>query len=98
MEPAMKRRQWAAIVLLVLCMLFLLGGCVPHRAASADAAGFFTGIWHGWIAPVSLVLSFFGDYQIYEAHNTGFPYNLGFYMAIISGFGGLALFRRKHKD
>lgn len=94
----MKKRQWAAIVLLVLCMLFLLGGCVPHRAASADAAGFFTGIWHGWIAPVSLVLSFFGDYQIYEAHNTGFPYNLGFYMAIISGFGGLALFRRKHKD
>ena len=63
-----------------------------------DAAGFFTGIWHGWIAPVSLVLSLFGDYQIYEANNTGFFYNLGFYMAIISGFGGLALFRRKHKD
>ena len=62
------------------------------------AAGFFTGIWHGWIAPVSLVLSLFGDYQIYEANNTGFFYNLGFYMAIISGFGGLALFRRKHKD
>ena len=80
----MKKRQWAAIVLLVLCMLFLLGGCVPHRVASADAAGFFTGIWHGWIAP--------------EANNTGFFYNLGFYMAIISGFGGLALFRRKHKD
>lgn len=60
--------------------------------------GFFTGIWHGWIAPVSLVLSLFGDYQIYEANNTGFFYNLGFYMAIISGFGGLALFRRKHKD
>lgn len=76
----------------------LLGGCVPHRVASADAAGFFTGIWHGWIAPVSLVLSLFGDYQIYEANNTGFFYNLGFYMAIISGFGGLALFRRKHKD
>ena len=63
MEPAMKKRQWAAIVLLVLCMLFLLGGCVPHRVASADAAGFFTGIWHGWIAPVSLVLSLCGDYQ-----------------------------------
>ena len=86
----MKKRQWAAIVLLVLCMLFLLGGCVPHRVASADAVG--------WIAPVSLVLSLFGDYQIYEANNTGFFYNLGFYMAIISGFGGLALFRRKHKD
>lgn len=50
----------------------LLGGCVPHRVASADAVGFFTGIWHGWIAPVSLVLSLFGDYQIYEANNTGF--------------------------
>ena len=71
MEPAMKKRQWAAIVLLVLCMLFLLGGCVPHRVASADAAGFFTGIWHGWIAPVSLVLSLFGDYQIYEAKCMG---------------------------
>ena len=94
----MKKRQWAAIVLLVLCMLFLLGGCGPHRVASADAVGFNPGIWHGWIAPVSLVLSLFGAYQIYEANNTGFFYNLGFYMAIISGFGGLALFRRKHKD
>ncbi|HIT52711.1 MAG TPA: hypothetical protein IAD07_02090 [Candidatus Fimivicinus intestinavium] len=93
----MKERQWIAILLLALCLLLLLGGCVPHRAPSADAAGFFTGIWHGWIAPVSLVLSFFGDYQLYESHNTGFPYNLGFYMAIISGFGGLALFRGKKK-
>lgn len=94
----MKKRQWLAIALLLVCLLFLLSGCIPHRTASADAAGFFTGIWHGWIAPISLILSFFGNYQIYEAHNTGFPYNLGFYMAIISGFGGLALFRRKQND
>jgi len=30
---------------------------------------------------------------MFEFHNTGLGYNLGFYMAVISGFGGLAFFR-----
>jgi hypothetical protein len=34
---------------------------------------------------------------MYEVHNSGFFYDLGFYMAIISGFGGLSLNRKRKK-
>ncbi len=58
-------------------------------------AGFFSGIWHGWIAPVSLLLGILNpSIRVYEAANTGWWYDFGFYMAIISGFGGLSLIRR----
>ena len=92
----MKKR--IVLICLLAASLLLLTGCIPGGGANtqADPAGFFWGIWHGWIAPVSLVFSFFNDYNsIYEVYNTGFTYNLGFYIAVISGFGGLSLFRRK---
>lgn len=67
-------------------------------------AGFFWGIWHGWLAPLSLIIGIFVDnIRVYEVMNTGWWYDLGFYMAIISGFGGLSFARRrsvrvKHKS
>ena len=52
-------------------------------AHSADAhgrvAGILLGIWHGIISPVTLVISFFNQgVQMYEVHNDGSLYNLGF--------------------
>ena len=84
---------WAGIAMVLL--ITLLTGCIPSNVPADDPAGFFSGIWHGWIAPFSLVLSIFTDARIYEVNNTGFFYDLGFYMAIISGFGSLALSRKK---
>ncbi|MEW6653145.1 MAG: hypothetical protein AB1394_06705, partial [Bacteroidota bacterium] len=61
-------------------------------------AGFFTGVWHGWIAPISLIMGLFNpEIRVYEINNTGWWYDFGFYIAIISGFGGISLFR-KNKD
>jgi hypothetical protein len=87
-------------VLLVLVML-LVSGCVPGdgKANPENKAGFFWGIWHGWVAPVSLIISLFNRaIRIYEVHNSGWWYDLGYYMAVISGFGGLALFRKKKHE
>lgn len=93
--------------LLVLTAFLLIGslfiaGCFPVDGGRPgdDRAGFFTGIWHGWIAPISIVLGIFdSQIRVYEVHNTGWWYDLGYYMAIISGFGGLSLLRRnKEKD
>ena len=98
MKKNMKLILMAAAVLSVV---FLLSGCMPGDGANSfsNPAGFFTGIWHGWLAPVSLVFSFINDkYAIYESFNTGFTYDLGYYMAIISGFGTLALSRKKKKS
>lgn len=77
-----------------------LSGCFPGGGSYSafEPAGFFTGIWHGWIAPLSLILGFFtDDITLYESNNTGWWYDLGFYMAVISGFGGIALSRKSDK-
>lgn len=81
----------------MVLLITMLTGCIPSNVPADDPAGFFSGIWHGWIAPLSLVLSIFTDVRIYEVNNTGFFYDLGFYMAIISGFGSLALSRKKKR-
>ena len=95
----MKKRILVAFLLTVGVMV-LFTGCVPGGGSYGpqNPAGFFWGIWHGWIAPVSLILSLFNDqYSIYEVYNTGFFYDLGFYVAIISGFGGLSLIRGRSR-
>jgi hypothetical protein len=90
------------IAILMLLLLVALCGCFPGGGTSStnNPAGFFTGIWHGWIAPVSLIVGLFkDDIRIYEPYNIGWWYDLGFYISIISGFGGIALSRRdKHRN
>ncbi|MEG0979678.1 MAG: hypothetical protein RR911_06920 [Oscillospiraceae bacterium] len=93
-----RKSQIIAIVVLVFLFCFAMAGCMPQDVPSTDTAGFFSGVWHGWIAPISLIASIFTDARIYETNNNGFFYDLGFYMAIISGFGGLAFSRRKSYD
>ena len=86
------------LLILVFLVLFVLVGCIPGDGSYSQMkpAGLLSGIWHGWIAPVSLILSIFNkSISIYESINTGFAYDFGFYMAIISGFGGLSLARKK---
>lgn len=87
-------------ILIALILVVLVSGCVPGGGSHSakNPAGFFSGIWHGWIAPVTLVWGLFeSNIRIYELHNTGWWYDLGFYISIISGFGGLSFFRRKRQ-
>lgn len=87
------------ILLAVIAVTMLaLTGCIPGdgRNTTDELAGFFWGIWHGWIAPISLIIGIFKDHiRVYEVHNTGWWYDVGFYMAVISGFGGISFTRRK---
>jgi len=94
----MKKYIGFAGMLVFVCLC--LTGCVPGDGTNSAGhlAGIFSGIWHGWIAPFSLIYSLFDDkVGIYEVYNNGFLYDLGFYMAVISGFGGLAFARKKKK-
>jgi len=63
---------------------------------TADAhdliAGIWLGAWHGFISPVTLVLSFFNkNVQMYEVHNNGNLYNLGFFLGVAIVFVILGL-------
>lgn len=95
----MKQKQKIILLLiLTVAVMMLLSACIPGDGKhTADRpAGFFWGIWHGWIAPISLIGGIFnGNIRLYEVMNTGWWYDLGFYMAIISGFGGLSFARRR---
>lgn len=49
----------------------------------ANPAGFFTGIWHGLLAPWSLIARWFFDgVQMYVFANTGWFYDLGFLIGV----------------
>jgi len=92
----MKVKLYIAIAILLLTLL--ISSCAAGNSGHNKdyRAGFFRGIWHGWIAPVSLIWHFFNpQVRIYEVHNTGWSYDFGFYIAVISGFGGLSLSRKK---
>ena len=58
----------------------------PQLGQPDDAgrvSGFVQGLWHGIISPVMAVGSFFNPaMQIYEVHNTGRDYNLGFLLGV----------------
>jgi hypothetical protein len=54
-----------------------------------NVAGFWQGLWHGIIAPVTFVISLFSEnVSIYEVYNNGGWYNLGFLLGLIIIFGG----------
>jgi len=85
----MKRR----VPLIVACVLaaILVSSCLPGdgRNTSANPAGFLSGFWHGIVAPVSLVVQIFKPtIRVYEVANTGFWYDLGFWLALSGGAGG----------
>jgi len=97
----MKTKPKKILLLLgVLSLSMLMVSCVPGDASysTAKPANFLSGIWHGWIAPISLILGLFNkSHRVYEVINSGWWYDFGFYIAIISGFGGLSLSRKKKK-
>ncbi len=88
------------IIFFLLIMIFLFG-CIPGdgKHTIIKPAGFFWGIWHGWIAPISLIVQIFNyDIRVYERNNSGWWYDFGFYIAILGGFGGLSLTRKRKKS
>ena len=96
----MKHYKKISILAFIIAVTFIFTSCIPGGGNYSvdNPAGFFTGVWHGWIAPFSLILGLFNrDITIYESFNTGWWYDFGFYISIIAGFGGIQLVRNKNK-
>lgn len=96
----MFRTRTTVRLMALATMMVLLTACAAGTDSFSDQrAGFLFGVWHGWIAPVAIIWHFLFDdsVRIYETNNTGIWYDVGFYMAIISGFGSLSLSRRTRR-
>lgn len=84
------------IVVVVVAATLVLAGCAPGPNPSVDApdaegrvAGFWLGLWHGFILLFTFVASLFSDHVfVYEAHNSGHLYDLGFLFGVMLFFGG----------
>ena len=71
---------------------------VNQPDANGRVARAVAGLWHGIIAPVTLVISFFNsDVQMYEVHNAGSEYDLGFLLGLAIVIAVLGLLVRTRR-
>ncbi|HEY7098301.1 MAG TPA: hypothetical protein VH437_16370 [Terriglobales bacterium] len=83
-------------VLVLVLLLSILAGCAPGpnsfkkmATEHGEIAGFWLGLWQGFIAPLVFVASLFkNDLNIYEVHNNGAWYNFGYLFGLACFFGG----------
>jgi hypothetical protein len=76
--------------------LFLVASCAPTvvtpdstPGTDGDVAGFWKGLWHGFIMLFTFIISLFKDnVGIYESNNSGNLYNLGYLLGVMIFFGG----------
>jgi hypothetical protein len=92
-------------VLMMSMMVLAISGCAagPNELVNTpdkegNVAGFWKGLWHGFISPFTFVISLFSNtVHIYEIHNNGGWYNFSFLLgaSIIFGGGGGGAARRR---
>lgn len=86
------RRSWMVLFALVMVLAACAPGVNPEvgmAAVDGGVAGFWQGLWHGFIAPITFVISLFTDgVNIYDVHNSGNWYDFGFVLGAGILFGG----------
>ena len=73
---------------LALVPLVLLAACATQAgtAIAPESPGFFAGLWHGFIFPLSWLLSVFArpdQVAIYAVPNNGGWYDFGYFLGIV---------------
>ncbi|MFZ5966865.1 MAG: hypothetical protein ACOYVK_06795 [Bacillota bacterium] len=69
-------------------ILAVAGPNSKYKLPDADPAGFWAGLWHGLIAPITFMISIFNpNVGIYETNNIGRLYDFGFILGVSSSFG-----------
>ena len=85
-------------LIISIFLMVMIAGCASHHSPEvyADPYGFFSGLWHGFISPLTILvnivswmlsligISFFSDIQIIGRPNTSFFYYFGFFIGFIS--------------
>lgn len=92
-------------ILLVFTMLLMVGCAASANptvnSTGYDVAGFWLGLWHGCIAPIAFVVGLlYKNIGVYEIHNSGGWYDLGFLLGVGALFTGSesSSFSKSKKD
>ena len=89
----MKMKQLRVRPLLFVIILLALSSCARTVAIELpqeiELYGFWNGLWHGLISPITLIISFFKEnITMYAINNNGGWYNTGFLFGASLIFGG----------
>ncbi|MCP4601728.1 MAG: hypothetical protein GY847_14635 [Proteobacteria bacterium] len=82
----LRERTYIATIGLLFVLVALLAGCAAGdpQFTESDPAGFWHGLWHGFIIVITFAISMFSDQTtIYEVQNTGGWYNFGFLLGVL---------------
>lgn len=73
--------------LILVALALALSACIATEvptAVQATAPGFWLGVWHGFIFPVTFIFSLFTDkVAIYSVPNNGNWYDAGYFIGIV---------------
>jgi hypothetical protein len=70
-------------------VLAVAGPGSRFQVPGAKPAGFWAGLWHGLISPITFLVSLFSpNVRIYETNNRGRWYDFGFIIGVSGAFGG----------
>lgn len=77
------------LVIVILTILITLS-CAPKNERFVEKpAGFWAGLWHGFIAWITFIISLFSDkVSMYEVNNNGAWYHFGFLLGLGAFVGG----------
>ena len=68
--------------------LNLPGPDSKYQLPEAQPAGFWAGVWHGSMAPITFIISLFKHgVRVYETQNVGLWYDFGFVIGAAMAFG-----------
>lgn len=95
MVTATRLTSIALVGVVVAVSVAGVAGCAAGPATDATSGGaldgFWQGLWHGLISPITFVVSLFTDsVAIYQVRNNGNWYDAGFMLGVSTVFSGSA--------
>jgi hypothetical protein len=85
-----RKRTRVVLAALGVAALITAGCAAGSNRFTAGDAGFWAGLWHGFICCITFIVSLFNEsVRVYEIRNTGHLYDLGFVLGALVGLGGI---------
>ncbi len=90
------------VITFLALLIVLLSSCADaiqyQYAVDIKSVGFWYGLWHGMIAPISFIISLFDkNVAIYAVYNSGGWYNFGYLLGLSISMGGSCTAANKKK-